>query len=792
MGMNEADTRAKLIDPALYACGWTEDTILREVTAGAIEIVDGKPRRRAYGRVDYTLRLKVIPNGQPLTLAVIEAKAEDLMPDHGLEQAKAYASSKRLNVPFVFSSNGKQFVEFDRTTGLTSPVRLLCDFPTPDALRARYEAWQGFSLDSAAARPLLTRYQKGDASRRYYQDAAIRAALEKIARGENRVLLALATGSGKTHIAVNLLKRISDAGQLTKALFLCDRVELSNQGLRAFHNAFGTDAAPVFRNSDNKNNAKNALIHIATYQTLDVDTDEADANFLTTFYPEDYFSHIIIDECHRSAWGKWSQVLTRSPNAVQIGLTATPRQIILSEKTKEAENDAKINADNLKHFGEPVYEYDMAQGIEDGYLAACQIIQRNIFLEEQEKTELETGVTQSDLNGKTLVDAHTGEIMTAAETREKYEAGSFEARLLLPERVAVMCSDLFEHLKATGGVKQKTIIFCASDAHADSAATALNNLYAEWCNVNGENRVDNYAFKCTAKSNGGEYLADLRGSNHDFFIATTVDLLTTGVDVPCVRNIVFFKYVKSPISFYQMVGRGTRLDPTTNKLMFRVYDYTNATRLFGAEFLTKAKPETEPKEPKEETAKERIVVVQGFDVHITDAGQYIVTMVDGKAMPVTVEEYRERLAEKLVEAAPTLDAFRERWLQPTDRRELLAGLPDSGRSPMLLQTLTQMEDYDLYDVLADIGYGVAPRTRANRADAFVYKQKGWLDAKPPKTAETLKALVRQFQQGGTDGLETPTVFTVPMVRNAGGIQALKMGGEPNALLQEAKARVFAV
>ena len=217
LGLSEADTRAKLIDPAIHARGWTEDLIRREETADAIEIIDGRPFKQAKGRTDYTLRIKATPDAQPVAIALIEAKPEDKPPGHGLEQAKLYAASKRLNVQFVFASNGHLFVEFDRFTGLTHAPRKLTKFPTPAELRARYEQGIGFPLDDPAAAPLLQRYPSGEGTRRYYQDAAIRAVLEKIAHcaragTPKRALLSLATGSGKTFIAVNLLKRIADAG----------------------------------------------------------------------------------------------------------------------------------------------------------------------------------------------------------------------------------------------------------------------------------------------------------------------------------------------------------------------------------------------------------------------------------------------------------------------------------------------------------------------------------------------------------------------------------------------------
>ncbi len=784
MGRNEADTRAQLIDPAIHKCGWTEDLIRREETLGAIHIVDGAARRQGRGRIDYTLRVKVNPETQPVAVALIEAKAEELPPAHGLEQGKAYATAHRFHVPFVFSTNGHLFVEYDGFSQLTSAPRPLSEFPAPAALRARYEQGMGFSLDAPTARPLLTRYAGGETSRRYYQDAAIRAVFEKLARGETRALLSLATGAGKTLIAVNVLRRIADAGQLHRALFICDRDELREQAKSAFNNLFGGDAAPVYRRADGTNNAKNARIHVATYQTLGVDSDAAEANFLNTYYPPNYFSHIVVDECHRSAWGKWSEVLRRNPDAVQIGLTATPRQIIVSEKSDATGEDDRITADNIAYFGEPVYEYDIAQGIEDGYLAACEIQRGNVDIDD-------TGLTIDDIYALGPQDANTGQPLTRDELKEIYERSDYERKIMLPDRVQAMAESLFNFLLDTGGPEQKTIIFCARDRHADAVAIALNNLYANWCEETGAEPASTYAFKCTA-AQGSEQLGELRDASRHHFIATTVDLLTTGVDVPCVRNVVFFKYVKSPISFYQMIGRGTRLDVQSGKLMFRVYDYTNATRLFGEEFRTRlaalrTEGEGDAKRPPVHT-----VTVQGIEVQVTDAGKLIVTMMDGKATPITVEEYRERIAARLVDAAPTLDAFRERWVNPTRRDELLHHLPEGEKSALLVRSVEDMGEYDLYDVLGEIGYGLVPRTRVERAGAFGYKHEEWLATLPGAASQTLKAIVHQFASAGTDGLENPQVWQTPQVRRAGGLSALKAFGEPAQMLHEAKVRVFAV
>jgi type I restriction enzyme R subunit len=292
---------------------------------------------------------------------------------------------------------------------------------------------------------------------------------------------------------------------------------------------------------------------------------------------------------------------------------------------------------------------------------------------------------------------------------------------------------------------------------------------------------------------GADYIADLKGASRSYFIATTVDLLTTGVDVPVVRNIVFFKYVKSPISFYQMVGRGTRLDLSSNKLMFRVFDYTDATRLFGEAFRTKAMP---PKKPKEGPGPDGPpppppVMVEGFEVHVSDAGRYLVTNVDGKALPVTVEEYKQRLAAQLVQQASTLEVFRQQWIDPANREHLLAALPDGGRSADLVRALEEMDDFDLYDVLGDLGYGLLPRTRKDRAEAFTYKQAAWLAALPRQTAAAIQAIAAQFAQAGTDGLENRELFQTPEVRQAGGLAALKAAGEPAEMVQQTKERMFA-
>ncbi len=560
----------------------------------------------------------------------------------------------------------------------------------------------------------------------------------------------------------------------------------------SLHELFGGEAAAA----STSNPEKNARIVVATYQTLGVAGADDDATFLTKHYPENYFSHIIIDEAHRSAWDKWSQVLTRNAASVQIGLTATPREFEYAEDTVEARNDREVTADNIKYFGKPVYEYSIAQGIEDGYLAAMEVRSRDVFLEGYAESEQVTGLTQEDLEGKPLRDAVTGEKVTTAEARAHYRAVAFESRLVMPERVGEMCEDLFAQLVETGRPEQKTIVFCASDAHADAVANAMNNLYARW---GGPTRSaqSNYAFKCTAAAHDN-HLPEFKDNQAQYFIATTVDLLSTGVDVPAVRNVVFFRYVKSPVSFHQMVGRGTRIHPATDKYMFRIYDYTNAARLLGEDFKRRISPErpegdVAPGGPRPGGGETRIEV-RGVDVRVTGAGTSVLTRgEDGIARLMTIEQYTERLAAKLVEDVPALDDFRATWVDPGLRRRMMERLPDEGGAPYVVRQFTLGEDYDrydLYDVLAHAAFGQAPKTRVDRADAFAWKNRDWLDGMPERASGAVRAIASQFAKGGTENLENPLIFSTPEVREAGGVSALRTYASPSEALRQAKLRMF--
>lgn len=802
MPHNEEKTRQELINPKIHARGWTEDLIRPERTVGAVEIVTDRPRR-GKGRVDYLLCLPVEAGRSPLPVAILEAKKENEFAALGIQQAQEYR--RRFNVPFVFSSNGHLFTQWDEQTGMVIDNLPLERFPTPAELRARYEETKGYSLSDKEASTLFEQYKGGESARWYFQDAAIRAALEKIASGGNRVLLSLATGTGKTIIAAQLLHKLAQAGKVTKALFVCDRDELRTQGWSKMHAVFG-DNAQIATSSDP---ATNARIVIASYQTLNISDEDREPRFWRENYPPNTFSHIIIDECHRSAWGKWSIILTDNPNAVQIGLTATPRIVVGGKKDDpNRKADEAITNHNLEYFGEPVYEYPMWMGQEDGYLAASEVIRRVVDRDQE-------NITRADIEKRTATDPYTGQRVDPNQLQDTYTAKQYEEKLMLPDRVKAMCEDLFEHLLNTGGPLQKTIVFCVRDTHATMVRDEMNNLYQVWCKARNEWPVENFAFQCTGNPNlrpsAEALIPDFRGSKSSHFIATTVDLLSTGVDIPNLDNVVFFQYIQSPIEFYQRVGRGTRTgEPRGSKAMFRLYDYTNCTRLFGEEFTSRYKPTQPPGDDSgggevggAETGTEgtgkpptetKIIRVPGgqFAVKIDGVGESkgrsILCQEDGKDVLVPYEEYKQRLAARLVEEAPSVDALRSVWVAPDRRHGLLRGLPGGEAAVRLVRELENEQECDLFDVLSELGYGLPPKSRPERAAAFSYKNKQWLKDFPDRTSAVLVNMARQFEKNGIEELETPKVFEVEGV-DFNALTGLPV--KPDTLIQETKVRLLA-
>lgn len=804
MPMNEQETRFHLIDPVLRIKGYNDISKLKCETPAPVEPTGPKGRRKkGSGRTDYLLCVKVGTMPKPLPVAVLEAKKEDEDPLKGMQQAKKYSECERFEVKYVFASNGHLYGEYDHFTKMQAGTFPLKDFITHEDLTARYAKDTGIDLGASEAQILFMPDSPPWSRYRYYQDAAIRAAFEKIIlqiqKGEDpRVLLSLATGAGKTIIATNLLWRLNEAGQLPKpALFICDRDELRTQAYEKLSAAFG-DNVRIVKTEKGENSAKNARIHIATYQTLGLDDETPDdkiASFLSEHYPQNAFSIIIIDECHRSAWGKWSEVLKRNPKAIHLGLTATPRKLATTKELPPEE--IAISANNFNYFGEPVYEYTLAQAQEDGYLAACEIVKR--------KADIDNRVfTKQEILDAKVTNIKTGQPLTEADlTKETYTGKDFDDEVFIEMRTPAMCADLFQQLIENGGPEQKVIIFCNREIHADRVVMYMNNLYAKWCRENNQVIKDDYAFKCMGgPNNGADKIEPMRGSGQRAFIACTVDLLEAGVDIERLNAVVFFRYLKSAIKFYQMVGRGTRIHEETEKYKFWLYDYTGVTDLFGTEFISK------PRKPKEGGSNgssggysrddegneftPNIGEIKGHYVRITPQGRFILSSRDGQEAAIPVDEYRREIMQRVLSEAHNLDEFRQLWIETQKRKALINHILEANFSPEVIKEIDKMNDYDMFDFFGHLGYKARALKRTERGAHYIAENQPWFDGLDHNAATVLKAFGYQFALDGTDALETPALWQVPEIKAVGGINALKILGTPNDVIIEAKGRLFGV
>ncbi len=806
MAFNEEETRFHLIDPVLRKKGYDDPQRIRLETPAPVEPTGPKGRRsKRGGRTDYLLCVQVGDMPKPLPVAVLEAKRESEDPLKGMEQAKGYADCTRFDVQYVFASNGHLYGEYDKPSGIQTGPHPLDDFPPHPDLCTRYAQDKGIDLNSPEAALLFQADSPAWSASRYYQDAAIRAAFEKIilerqAANAARVLLTLATGAGKTIIATNLLWRMAQAGLLPKpGLFLCDRDELREQAYTKLKAAFGGNAR-IVETVRGQNAAANARIHIATYQTLGID-ENGDGSFLTDHYGEDAFSVIIIDECHRSAWGKWSQVLTRNPNAIHIGLTATPRKLKPPKHDKKSKDveaaiaaDDAITAHNVEYFGEPVYEYTLAQAQEDGYLAACEIIKRKADIDART-------FTREEILKAGVKDIKTGKPLTEEDlTKAEYTGKDFDDELFIDLRTPKMCEDLFQLLCDNGGPEQKVIIFCTRDLHADRVAMQMNNLYARWCKEHNKPRKDDYAFKCTA-AGGADKIELMRGSGERAFIACTVDLLEAGVDIERLNAVVFFRYLQSAIKFYQMVGRGTRIHEETQKYKFWLYDYTGVTDLFGVDFIT-----TPPRPggggggggsggdggDGGDDEGPMVPVMGGQKVVVNAQGRFILVNRGGVATPIPVDEYRREVMARVLSEAHNLDDFRALWVEAKKRRQLIDHLLGDHLSPEVIRDAEQMNDFDLYDFFGKHGYHARALTRPQRGAEYLNANAAWFADMDAKSAIVLKGLGHQFALDGTEALESSGLWDVPEIKLAGGINALRVLGAPTQVMQDAKMRLFGV
>ncbi|SRR5579875_1963134 len=582
--LNEADTRAKLIDPKLKASLWGESQIEREhyfvkgkaITGGRIYLIGEESRRREPQRVDYLLRY----HGQ--MIAVLEAKSEAYPVDAGLEQAKSYA--RMLDVPFAYASNGHSFVEFDFLSNQSCERAL---FPSPDELWQRWESYRNRSEHSRGqlaeapeeyanplsqqSNPLL--YPLCPPSicgkeARYFQEVAIRRTIERMLRGQKRILLTMATGTGKTFTALQIAWKIKKSGWLRKPiLFLADRIVLRDQEYNAFAPFASGQSDPRAVIENGKFNQYRD-IYFALYQSLYIDEDGGKR--LYQRIPHDFFGLIIIDECHRSGFGEWEKILKHFPEAIQLGMTATPKQdenidtyTYFCSEEPELLLDETDPSKGIRKF--PAYTYSFGQGISDGFLATYKV------------HKVRTSV---DKDGFHVRDAQRQGveiyIPESADLRDVYQTPQFEREITLPDRTETLVKHLSGLLRRFGPL-ERTMIFCVDMEHARLVARLLQNEFSSL-------GYSDYAVPIISEEGEAKtWLERFQDSDHITpVVATTAELLSTGVDVPSCRNIVFMKTISSPILFKQIIGRGSRVDLSTGKEWFRIIDYTEATRLFDA------------------------------------------------------------------------------------------------------------------------------------------------------------------------------------------------------------------
>ncbi len=633
MSLNESDTRAQLIDPKLNRAGWTRSQVTREhyyrpdwqYTPGRVVLRDGRAEREKPRIMDYLLRYT-----DSFPIAVVEAKAEDVPAINGLEQAKRYA--RENNLMFAYATNGHQIIEWD---GFTNTTRTLEEFPSPEELWQRWSLNTGISTPEqaetrigemrpvydpnlAAARrrnPLLHPYAPPELTRgrvpHYFQEAAIREVIRRAMRGQKRVLLTLATGTGKTFIAMQIVWKLLKSGWLHaqkgrsgRILFLADRVALRDQAYNTFSPFAGTHGDPRFLLDGNRTLSLQHDLYFAIYQTL---WSEENGKRLFEKFPADFFDIVIVDEAHRSGFGTWREILDHFGAAIHLGMTATPKQDenIDTYAYFCAEEPAILldpQDPSKGEFHPPAYSYSLGQGIEDGFLATYKI------------HRVKTNLDKDGLHIQQVIEQGAEVIVPEdADLRDEYTTPQFEREVRLPDRTQTLVNHLAGLLRQFGPM-HKTMVFCVDIEHAREVARLLNNEFADlgW----GED----YAVPIVSEEGeqGRRWLQQFQDSDRKTpVVATTADLLSTGVDVPSCRNIVFMKTLSSPILFKQIIGRGSRIDPATKKLWFRIIDYTDATRLLDPRWDCPPSPPAKTPPPEAQTA-----ILEGM-VRLEETGDVI-------------------------------------------------------------------------------------------------------------------------------------------------------------------------
>lgn len=782
--LSERDICTKYITPAIQQAGWQQHQFREEVnlTDGRV-MVRGKLAARiknpdAKGgpkRADFVLYAR--PN---VPIAIVEAKQAKFSVGHGMQQALAYA--EMLDAPFAISSNGDGFLIHDRT-GISHPVERelqLSDFPSLETLWPLYQQWKGLEAPEAVKLIEQPFYTDGSGrAPRYYQRVAINRAVEAMAKGQQRVLLVMATGTGKTYTAFQIIWRMWKAKAKKRILFLADRNILVDQTMQQDFAPFGE----VMHKVSNREIKKNYEIYLALYQAV---TGKEEWKQIYKQFPADFFDLVVVDECHRGSAADdsaWREVLEYFSSATHLGLTATPRE------TKEVSNST--------YFGDPIYTYSLAQGIDDGFLAPYKVIRI---------------ATDVDAVGYTPEKGKLDKLGQVVEQRQ-YNTKDFDRNLVLEKRTQLVASKVWEYLKATDPMA-KTIVFCDDQDHAERMRQELVKLIPAAAN----NR--RYVMRITGDDNEGKAQLSYFIDNDEPYpvIATTSKLLTTGVDAKTCKLIVLDQNINSMTEFKQIIGRGTRLREDYQKLYFTIMDFKGATRLFSdPDFDGEPVVIYEPK-PGDPVVPPEIVPPEGVnplgvsepepppygqgatggedtcsgvggggggegrtkyvidDVNVriaVERSQYL----DANGKLIT-EDYRVLLKDDIKKALQaefgTMTDFLRRWSGAERKQAVLEELAERGVPlEILQQAVANGSELDVFDLVAHVAFDQKPLTRRERANNV--KKRDVFGQYGEQARAVLEALLDKFADHGVQDIEDAKVLELPPFDQFGSKTQIRRG-----------------
>jgi len=751
--LSERDICTKYINPAIQNAGWDMVKQVREevsFTDGRI-IVQGKMHTRGKRkRADYILYLK--PN---MPIAIIEAKDNKHAVGDGMQQALEY--SEILQIPFIFTSNGDSFIFHDKTAtnGQLETEISLSDFPTPAELRQKYHQYKGIETEEEA-RIVEQDYYVDDSgmSPRYYQQNAINRTIEAVAKGQQKIILVMATGTGKTYTAFNIIWRLWKAGVKKRILFLADRNALLTQTKNGDFSPFGNDIMHIIKN---RKIDKSYQVYYALYQGLT--GNEEWQNAYKAFSP-DFFDLIIIDECHRGSASEasaWREVLDYFDSATQIGLTATPKE------TKDVSN--------MAYFGEPVYTYSLKQGIEDGFLAPYKVVR------------ISTTIDEGWRPTSGLKDKYGNEI-----TDRIYNLKDYDRKLAIDERTQLVAQKITEYLKATDRFS-KTIVFCIDIDHANRMRKALINENADLVS-----QYPNYVVKITGDDEVGKRELDNFTDVEERIpvIATTSKMLTTGIDTKMVKVVVLEANIGSMTEFKQIIGRGTRIREKDGKVFFSIMDFRQATNLFadpdfdgdpvqiyepgsedpvtppedesGDEIVDTFIPGEDEESPDinidEEHKEPKKFYVKDIKVHVAhERVQYYGK--DGKLITESLKDYtRSNISKEY----SSLDAFIQRWNQADKKEVLMTELAEQG---ILIEALREEvgKDMDAFDLVCHVAFDQPALTRKERANNV--RKRNYFGKYSDTAQEVLSKLLDKYEYEGITSIQNGAILKVQPLSSIG-------------------------